>query len=62
MVKQAYIVKKAFPHRGEIIRPGDKVELHPRQAQYLIGTHLERPAARKGKAAPAKKAEVTGNE
>ena len=61
MGRQAYIVKKAFPHRGEIIRPGDKVELHPRQAQYLIGTHLERPAARKGMA-PTKKAEVTGNE
>lgn len=43
MKRQTYTVKQAFPHRGEIVRPGAKVELHPRQAKYLIGTHLERP-------------------
>ncbi|MCC5811205.1 MAG: hypothetical protein JJU06_12620 [Ectothiorhodospiraceae bacterium] len=48
MKRQTYTVKKSFPHRGEIVRPGAKVELHPRQAKYLIGTHLERPAASQG--------------
>lgn len=51
--QQTYTVKRPFPHRGRILTTGERVELHPRQAKYLVGTHLESPtasqAARKGK-------------
>lgn len=50
--KQEYTVKKPFPHPGRALRKGDQVWMHPRQAKYLIGTHLEDPA----KPAPSKKA------
>lgn len=42
-----YTVKKAMPHRGRIVPPGERISLHPREAQYLIGSHLERPGAAK---------------
>jgi len=47
MKPQTYTVKKALPHRGRIRRPGEKVELHPREAKYYIGSHLESPKAAK---------------
>lgn len=54
---QTYTVKRAFPHRGQKLKPGDTVTMHPREAKYLLGTHLERPAPKKAapkKAAPKK--------
>lgn len=47
--KQTYTVKKAFPHKGRKRRPGDTVEMHPRQAKYLVGTFLEHPAPKASK-------------
>jgi hypothetical protein len=67
-----YIVKIAMPHGGVILQPGDRVLLHPRQAKYLLGTHLARRPVEKSRPAPAarlsagkpkpKKTEVTANE
>lgn len=54
MKRQSYTVKKAFPHRGGKLKRGEKVQMHPREAKYLLGTHLEHPAAKK--AAPKKTA------
>jgi len=54
MKPQTYTVKKALPHRGRIRRPGEKVELHPREAKYYIGSHLESPKAAKKAASKGK--------
>ena len=35
-------VTKALPLKGRIAAVGDQVQMHPRQAKYLIGSHLER--------------------
>lgn len=42
--QHTYTVKKALPHRGRILRPGEQVTLHPREAKYYIGSHLDSPA------------------
>lgn len=39
---ETYRVKKAFPMKGRIAAAGEEVQMHPRQAKYLIGSHLER--------------------
>ena len=38
--KQTYTTLRAFPHHGRVIPTGGTVQLHPRQAKYLLGTHL----------------------
>lgn len=43
MKTQTYTAIKALPFRGRVVQPGETVSLHPRQAKYYIGTHLERP-------------------
>lgn len=48
--REKYTVKKALPHRGRVYQPGEQIELHPREAKYLLGMHLERPGTQAGKA------------
>ncbi|TGG92529.1 hypothetical protein E4656_13755 [Natronospirillum operosum] len=57
--EQQYTVKAPFPWPGRALRKGDVVTMHPRQAKYLTGTHLEVTAQRTAsKKASAKKTEV----
>ncbi|MEQ9132651.1 MAG: hypothetical protein RJQ08_08420 [Salinisphaeraceae bacterium] len=51
---KSYKTLRPFPHRGQVVPAGGKVELHPRQARYLLGTHLEDPDRPKRKAAASK--------
>ena len=52
---KSYKTLRPFPHRGQVVPTGGKVDLHPRQARYLLGTHLEDPdRPKKRKAAAAK--------
>lgn len=62
--QKTYKTLRPFPHRGRVVATGGKVQLHPRQARYLLGTHLEdpdapqkAPKADKPALAPAAKAE-----
>ncbi|ACL72714.1 hypothetical protein Tgr7_1631 [Thioalkalivibrio sulfidiphilus HL-EbGr7] len=52
--QQTYTVKTALPHRGRVYQPGEPITLHPRQAKYLLGTHLERPGVTTPPAKPRK--------
>lgn len=54
MNKQKYTVNKALPYGGRIRRPGEKVEMHPREAKYYLGSHLVSPTAAKKKPAKGK--------
>jgi hypothetical protein len=69
MAKQTYIAKRPLAHGGKIVAKGEPVEMHPQQAKYLIGTHLEAPAAadkkaggKSGKATAKDKADAQAKE
>lgn len=57
--RQTYTVKRPLPYQGRILQPGESVTLHPRQAQYLLGTHLERPTTGRAKNTKAGTKETT---
>lgn len=55
-----YEVKRKVVHRGRVLGPGAKVELHPRQAKYLVVQGKLAPAGTKAKRTNVKK--ETGDE
>lgn len=56
-----YTTKRAFPYKGEQLIKGQRVEMHPREARYLIGTHLEVAANTTKPKVKSKKTEETTN-
>jgi hypothetical protein len=55
--RKPYTTLRPFAHRGRVLAAGETVTLHPKQAKYLLGTHL---SEHKPDAKPAKSNQTKG--
>ncbi|WP_111745618.1 hypothetical protein [Salinisphaera orenii] len=57
-----YKTLRKFVHNGRVLAKGETVELHPNQAKYLLGTHLELADAGKGGGKSTKSTKTQGDQ
>lgn len=54
--KQTYTTLRPFAHGGRVVPTGGRVSMHPKQAKYLLGSHLtdKKPTSKAAAKTPTK--------